>query len=131
MFVMVKKLVVEWPVEVNVPQHGGTVEKQEFTALIEILDKEEADKLIRTNQSDDTFCERILAGWTGGVVDEGENPIAFTPESKRELLSKTYVQAGLMGAYFKAAAGVPAKNSKAPGDDGSGAESKPAEAPTQ
>lgn len=98
---------VDWPVDVKVPQDGGAVRKQRFTAKLEILSNEEFERELMNGD----VLERTLVGIGADCCDEDGQPLEFNEETKAALLRIPYVRVALMEAVQQAHAGrAAAKN---------------------
>jgi len=94
---------IEWPVDVHIPQDGGKVQKQRFTAEFEILPTPEYQALA---ESGDDVLERVLTGWGADLKNEaGDAPLEFNEENKAMLLKIPYVRVALLRAYMQAQTG--------------------------
>lgn len=88
-FVIDDNPVVDWPVTVSLPAHGGKYVDFRFTASLRVLSPQEYDDLIRgANDGKDRplpevlqhnvqAFNRLVAGWDG-VKDIAGNPVAFS-----------------------------------------------------
>src|SRR5258708_24628713 len=91
---------VKWPVDVQIPQDGGKVQKVRFTAELEILSNEEYETVL----AEGDVLARVLTGWEGVQTEEGE-VIEFSEEERKKLCAIPYVRLALMQAYVQASAG--------------------------
>ena len=91
----------DWPVTVQVPQDGGTVQAQTFDVRFRLLTKAE-------EETADKAKEPLEARLRLALVDvKGET---FSDALVDALLSKAYIAVGLIRAYGLFATGTPAKN---------------------
>lgn len=88
MFKLAERKTLEWPVTVNVPQDGGRTTKSTFSALLEVIGKEEQDAIIASGES---MAHRMLVGWKQGVADADGNELPFSVENRDRLLGIPYV----------------------------------------
>jgi hypothetical protein len=95
-------LEADWPVTVGVPQDGGTVAKQEFTARFKTLTKDE-DKAAQEDGDPDAW---INAFWLGA----GKTEAPIDAETRKLMLERSYVRQGIVAAYIQFSQGVAAKN---------------------
>ena len=104
-FKFVKKLSIQWPVEVLVPADGGTTEKQEFTARFHILDETTFMKNADAAKDDKEFISGFLIGWSD-LADEEGNEIPFSDDMRDQLVSQSYIKVAILKAYKKATNGI-------------------------
>lgn len=91
----------DWPVTVQVPQDGGTVQEQTFDVRFRTLTKAE---LAQVETAEDSPTEKLRLA----LVDvKGET---FSPELREDMLGTPYVFLGLLRAYTTFLLGQPAKN---------------------
>lgn len=110
MFVLKREHTYTWPVEVRVPQDGGTYATQKLEATFRLLDQSRTDDVLERRQAlDADFAREVWIGWDG-VEDEAGKPIPFSAEAREQLLGIPYVRAALVRAYFESVLGAPAKN---------------------
>lgn len=96
-----------WPVTVKVPQDGGTIEVQTFTARLRALSKDDAKAAIA---SDDPFAAYKL-----GIVAVPDAPPIRDPNGQPlpffdQLLAPEWVRDGFDAAFREFRTGVAAKN---------------------
>lgn len=97
----------EWPVTVQVPQHGGRTQGQRFTALFRHLDSEEFASVAA--DGDRAALHAIVAGWRD-IADAGGEALEFTPERLEALGKITYWRRAVLDAYGQFLTGRAAKN---------------------
>lgn len=94
-FRFVKNAAVWWPVTIDVPTDGGTVEQQRFELKFKRMTVPESQGLNDLNAID--FLKAVAIDWRG-VEDDGK-PVPFTPENAVLLLDQ---QVGLAAAVVNA-----------------------------
>lgn len=92
-----------WPVRVPVPQDGGSIQEQEFTAVFRKLTKEEDEAATEATNSDNPYA--WLDARFVGLVDE-----PLTPELRALMMRDPATRGAIITAYANFAQGVPAKN---------------------
>lgn len=92
-----------WPVLVPVPQDGGKVETQEFTAIFRSLTPAE-DEAAKNASTDETPWAWLDARFVGLVDAE------LTPELRDQLMRTPYVRNAIINALSNFNQGIPAKN---------------------
>ncbi len=118
MFACAGKRIIKWPVTVNEPLDGGGAKKHQFSVEFEILGQTEQDETMRgapAGDRDVDLLARVLHGWgEDGPRGADKQPVTFSEEAKSELLELQNARAGILRAYFEAAAGNGAarKNSR-------------------
>lgn len=116
MFKLQKKESFFWPVKGAVPVDGGDYAEFEFQAEIKRLPQSKVDELIKKLTGDKTdmtvkdIATTLLVGWKGVYDESGEKEVAFSPESKRQVLEVAGVAASIVDAYFEALRGGRTKN---------------------
>jgi len=107
---------VDWPVEIPVPQDGGSTVKAEVMVRFKLATKTEIFGSGDTPPKKDLLPSRIL-GWgtaeenhKDGFVDGKEKPIPFTPENLKAVLNIGYIERALALALVNASNGAAAKN---------------------
>lgn len=90
-----------WPVTVNVPQDGGTVQEETFDVRFRLLGQEEINKL-----ATDPDPYAIAKAYLVEIIDGPK----LTPEFLAAFLDAPWVREGLKTAYGQFATGAPAKN---------------------
>lgn len=102
-----KPFEASWPVHVQVPQDGGTVEEQTFEAMFRLYQEPELeDGASPPPLSDEDFLRRVFIG----LADPG-SPSGEAFEALREkMLRRAYVRIAIFRAYNRFQAGQPAKN---------------------
>ncbi|MFD3263330.1 hypothetical protein [Phenylobacterium ferrooxidans] len=99
----------DWPVRVNVPQDGGGVQAEDFTARFRLLTKDdfeaitqgEAPGLLKGDPDGYNTWRMCLVG----LKDEH-----LTAELKEGLLSAPYVRQAIIAAYQQFSQGIAVKN---------------------
>lgn len=107
-FVLTTNRTVKWPVTVKVPRDGGSTADQKFTAVFEILDKDQIDGLC-PEKIDEALLARAFVGWDG-IKDEAGNAVEFSEDTKAAVIKIPFVCLALLQAYGEAANGRRAKN---------------------
>lgn len=92
-----------WPVNVNVPQDGGTVEVQTFDAVFLALTPEETEEAQQAKDPN-AWPNRFWVGLPG------VEPADFTEAYRKLFLDRGYVRQALVTAYIQFAQGIAAKN---------------------
>lgn len=109
MFIVSKnRRVNEWPVVINVPQSGGTVQKQKMTVDFELLPQTEMDEVMqesRTADQDAALLMRVVKGWGQAKDEDTGEALEFNAETCANLVNISYVRAALIRSYFEAASG--------------------------
>lgn len=103
-----KPFEASWPVIVQVPQDGGTVEEQTFEAMFRLYQEPEPEDGATPPPppSDEAFLRQVFIGLADPSGPRGE---AF--EALREkMLRRAYVRIAIFRAYNRFQAGQPAKN---------------------
>jgi hypothetical protein len=95
-----------WPVTVEEPVDGGKWKEQGFTAVFKRLGRSDFNKLIELG--DEAVIVEVLEGWEG--MEEGGEPIKFTPEAVADFSNDTYWSKGVIRAYFDFLNGGKEKN---------------------
>ena len=114
MFILKKEATFTHPIVFYTPSDGGTQKEETFDAVFKIIPqsrineigvqaqkkKKELDEGIMdgTDISDLMIADEILVGWDG--ITDGENPIPFTPASKKQLLDIAGLANILVEKYF-------------------------------
>lgn len=112
MFKFARQREVLWPVTIEVPVDGGTTEVHEITVRYRLLDKTERDALSSISSDEEAlqFLVDRITDWDG-VANEDGQPLEFSEENLRALLTIPYVERPITVGLLKASAGAPAKNS--------------------
>ncbi|SFJ04226.1 hypothetical protein [Nitrosomonas sp. Nm34] len=95
---------VEWPVSVNVPQDGGKIKKNTFTAEFELITQEELDAIYKDGGTDVDLLRQVLFNCTG-VCDAEGKPIDFNDDLRDKLINIPYVRSALVAAYVECSHG--------------------------
>jgi len=103
MFVFRKDFEFEAPVAVMTPAGA----EQSFVGRFLYVDDRTFDTLA---QSDVGLLEKVWIGWGGDIQDEGGRPIAWSAETRGELLGHQYIAQAVAVAYVKARRGMREKN---------------------
>jgi len=96
---------VKWPIDVPIPQDGGTVRKARFTAVFEMLPEGEYEEVAAL---DGRVAERVLIGWEGIAPEDGQGETPYSEEAKTQLLAIPYVRLAVLKAYLQAQSGTEA-----------------------
>lgn len=106
-------IIKNWPVVINVPQDGGTTQKQEISADFLLLPQEQIDEqLVLSREGDgnaDADILRRVILRVSGVADSDGKAIDYTADLLERLMKKPFIRAALVSTYFEAAAGKKAK----------------------
>ncbi len=94
----------DWPVSVPVPQDGGEVETQTFTARFRLLSKEDLEDAV-ANAKDAFEIQRRV--WVGFGKDE---TMTLTQELFDQGMATPYFRVALMEAYQRFSQGIASKN---------------------
>ena len=114
MFILKKEATFTHPIVFYTPSDGGTQNKETFDAIFKIIPQsiineigvqaqkkqKELDEGIfdGVKISDYMIADEILVGWDG--ITDGENPIPFTPATKKQLLDIAGLANILVEKYF-------------------------------
>ena len=103
----VKNRIVRWPVAVAVPEDGGAIGRQSFTAEFKLIDRPAYNALIeeakRTEGTD--FIELLMADvWVGFDGVDGLAGFA-PPDARRLLLDQPGVPNALFASFLEAFTG--------------------------
>lgn len=110
-FKLQEKNLVWWPVIINMPVDGGTIEEVECTAQFEVLDADEYGEFKEC--PDVEFLERVVRDFGKDVMFEDGTPIPCNDANKQRFFkSAGYVRMGFINAYHEAATGYLGKNVK-------------------
>jgi hypothetical protein len=93
----------DWPVTVQVPQDGGTVEPQTFMARFRMIPPETVQELIKSDDQD-LYVKTLFVGL--GAGEEADDFEAL----RAKMLSRPYVRLAIQRSFSEFQAGVPAKN---------------------
>ncbi len=108
-----------YPVTIQVPAGGGATGSQEFVASFRLAAPEVMDAL-QSNKgiyADIELLEHVVQGWEGIAAPDGK-PLAYNQKNLALLTAIPYWRAPVIEAYFRFAAGLPAKNSPEPSPTG-------------
>jgi len=106
LFVIDDDPVVDWPVIVTLPAHGGIFVQHQFTVSMKVLSPDEYDALfaaapanIKTDDAEIKISEivrknvplfqSVITGWSG-VKDRAGNDVAYTPGVLAEQVTGKY-----------------------------------------
>lgn len=105
MFKIEPQKTVQWPVTVNIPQDGGRIKKNTFTAEFELLPQNEFNAIYREDGgNDEDLLRRALVGWVD-VGDADGNPIDFNEDARELMIRIPYVRNALVTAYLECTLG--------------------------
>jgi hypothetical protein len=113
------KIIVSWPVSIEVPADDGAVQVDKVKISFQILEAEVANGLLYPSRdqvlsamvdgldADTTvaFLSRVIVGWHEPDFGQG-----FSPEGLTRLLAYPFARNALFKAYGEAAQGRRAKN---------------------
>lgn len=91
----------DWPVTVQVPQDGGTVQEQTFDVRFRTLTPAEADEVAARPDPAESKIRKVL------VDVKGE---AFSSELVEQMIHTPWVFVGLLRAHTSFSLGEPVKN---------------------
>lgn len=110
MFKFADKRQVWWPVKIEAPADGGTLEEKNIEVLFELFTKSEARAAVEGG----TTAEAVIAkvrNWRNMGRDDGA-PLPCTPDIVRALFEHFYVERAFTAALMAASRGeAVAKNS--------------------
>ena len=114
MFILKKEATFTHPIVFYTPSDGGTQKEETFDAIFKIIPQSRINEIGVQAQkkqkeldegifdgvkiSDYMIADEILVGWDG--ITDGENPIPFTPASKKQLLDIAGLANILVEKYF-------------------------------
>jgi hypothetical protein len=114
MFILKKEATFTHPIVFYTPADGGTQKEETFDAIFKIIPQSRINEIGVQAQkkqkeldegifdgvkiSDYMIADEILVGWDG--ITDGENPIPFTPASKKQLLDIAGLANILVEKYF-------------------------------
>jgi hypothetical protein len=102
-----------WPVSIELPVDGGRHEKQTFDVqfkrmpqkwIRDIAKKIDADQVI-----DVDVAREVVVGWSG-ITDDAGKEVPFSQKALEQLLDVPTLAGSVVMEFFKATAGVKAKN---------------------
>jgi hypothetical protein len=151
MFKFARERVVLWPVEATVPAEDGTGTRSvKFSIRYKLLTRDELAEISREALrsfgatdidqqiealSDERLREetdrlrRHVVGWAG-IVDENDQPLAFTTDNLDAILAVPYLYRTISAGLIAASSAAPVKNSK-PGHDSMPVEAQNTAAPVR
>lgn len=91
---------VAWPVMVSVPQDGGNVRKQSFTAHFQVLPGPEFSAIYDKGGNDEDLLRSVVTGFGSDLQDQQGIVIPFSPENLEELIAVSYVRSAMVSAYL-------------------------------
>lgn len=110
MFRLEKIESVLWPVHVEIPHDGGTVEKAKFHVRWKIYDRDELGVVSARAKDDAEFMAETMTGFGNDVYAADGTLLPFTPESRDRMVRIPYVHAALIRSFYAAQRGVIEKN---------------------
>ncbi len=107
-----------YPITVQVPAGGGHTVAQVFTARFRLAPAA-AEQAVQKGglNADKEFVTAVLVDWEN-IADDGGRPLEFSTSALDTLLQIPYWRTAVIHAYFRFAAGLPAKNSPEPSPTG-------------
>ena len=91
----------DWEVTVHVPGEG----KRQFQARFLDLTQDEIDTITAEGpRADETLLQRVLLDWDG-IEDGGGAPLAYTEETRDQLIARPYIRYAVARAYLLAIQG--------------------------
>jgi hypothetical protein len=113
MFILNETHEYDWPVEVEVPQDGGSFARQRFTARFRVLGRAAVQAALDEG-GDDALVRAVTTGWNADEVrvEEagGHRPLPFTAENLSRIVANPFVRAAMVNAYLGSISGRRAKN---------------------
>jgi hypothetical protein len=94
-----------WPVKVEVPV-DGKIETETFDAEFRVLTQAEVEAAFAEMKTDE-LVKRVLVGWRG--VNDGDEPIAFSPEALERVLELVGMRAFITRAWVESVSGDAAR----------------------
>lgn len=94
----------DWPVKVSVPQDGGGVSEETFTARFRLLDDAEMATVEAHKEPAKELIRKALVGFGKDAGAE------FSPELLEQMLARGFVRIAFNRAYGEFSMGVAAKN---------------------
>lgn len=112
MFILEQTSTFSVPVKFSLPGLGGRLDG-EFTATFNRPNREDLDAIGRaedgSERTDAEVCRLRLAGWSG-VTDGAGAAIAFTPDTRDQLLAIPGMDRVIALAFFTEVQALPRKN---------------------
>lgn len=103
MFKLSTQTSYKWAVKVQIPGNNAFQESS-FTAEFKIIPQSRIDSITKKDDEAADLLDEILLGWDG-VMDENNQPILFTPETKAALIDIPYIRMAIIRAFFSSIAG--------------------------
>jgi len=110
MFKLEKIESVLWPVHVDVPCDGGTVDKKKFHVRWKVYDRDELGVVSARCKDDVEFMAEVMTGFGTDVLDAAGQALPFTPENRDRAVRIPYVHVALVRSFYAAQKGVIEKN---------------------
>lgn len=95
----------DWPVTVNVPQDGGSVEEQTFMARFRQVSDAELPEIAAADKDGKELYRRFFVGMGAGETEP------WSEDLRERMLGRTHVRMGLYRAFQSFQNGVAVKNS--------------------
>lgn len=100
---------VRWPVTVQVPQDGGTVEEETFEAVFRLTPSTELTGAALGSMGTITAIDALKKVFVGLGPDE---PEPFTEKLRDDMLATDWVRAGISRSFVNCSLGIAEKNSE-------------------
>lgn len=105
----------KWPVEWTIPADDGRHQKIGFDAEFKRLAQTRIDEIYKSATgggaiSDEELVGEVLVGWGTNVLDENDQPLAFTPANIAAVLDIQGARAATVRAFFDSLTGAKEKN---------------------
>ncbi len=104
MFVIAENPTFAWPVNVRVPQDGGTWKVQTFQARFKVMSTDGLAEVLKSPDGDRDLSQSVLVGWDQ-INDASGQAVAFSEEARDALLQVPYVRSAIVAAYLESMAG--------------------------
>lgn len=117
---------ISWPVEVTVPQDGGTVSTEHFSVRFRLLPHSKVAEILGLDADptagdfSQTMARKTLDGPVSllrevvvgveGIADASGQPLDFSPEVRDQMIDMPFVRKALLTAYRRCADGASVKN---------------------
>lgn len=108
-FKLAKSPTFKAPVTALTPNERGGFDKETFTAEFKRVSMEDLDQYKEQNMTHYQILDLVLVGFEG-LLDEDNEPVAFTEATKAALLGITSAVNGLIYAFYSTLNKAPEKN---------------------
>jgi hypothetical protein len=93
-----------WPVEVSLPDSGGTYTRETFDVEFKRVGRQEfndlRDKAQRGKLTDEQLVNQVMVSWKGVKDDDGED-VPFSETAKEAMMRINQVPPAIVAAFFK------------------------------